>query len=261
MTAVVMVWTGIALGAVGLLGLLRPVRWLAIPTRRRAFAVGALGAAVAVGGALLPAPERRAAGALTRLDEVVPVWQFDERHEVRIRATPAEVERAVRAVTAGDMPLFRVLTWMRHPRLPGSKVRESILAAPVDQPILDVALRSGFLMLAEEPGRELVFGALVLAPDRLRHLPREELERLRASFDAEKLRTLAEPGYAKAVMSFRWEPSAPGWTRLATETRVFATDAAARRRFAVYWRLIYPGSSLIRRAWLAAIRQRAEAGR
>jgi hypothetical protein len=42
------------------------------------------------------------------------------------------------------------------------------------------------------------------------------------------------------------------------ETRVHTTDAAAERRFAVYWRLIYPGSAFIRRMWLEAIRRRAE---
>ncbi len=45
---------------------------------------------------------------------------------------------------------------------------------------------------------------------------------------------------------------------LTTETRVFATDSRARRRFAVYWRVIYPGSALIRRSWLDAIKRRAE---
>ena len=44
-----------------------------------------------------------------------------------------------------------------------------------------------------------------------------------------------------------------------TDTRVHATSDDARRRFAAYWRVIYPGSSLIRRTWLAAIRKRAEA--
>jgi hypothetical protein len=43
-----------------------------------------------------------------------------------------------------------------------------------------------------------------------------------------------------------------------SETRVHTTDAAAERRFAAYWRLIYPGSAFIRRMWLEAIRQRAE---
>jgi len=32
-----------------------------------------------------------------------------------------------------------------------------------------------------------------------------------------------------------------------------------RMRFAAYWRVIYPGSALIRVMWLRAIKQRAEA--
>ena len=59
-------------------------------------------------------------------------------------------------------------------------------------------------------------------------------------------------------MNFRIEPDGKGGSRLSTETRVFATDAASRRRFAAYWRVIYPGSALIRRMWLRAVRLRAE---
>jgi len=62
-------------------------------------------------------------------------------------------------------------------------------------------------------------------------------------------------------MSFRLAAQRPGLTQLSTETRVFATDDAACRRFAPYWRVIYPASALLRRTWLAAIRQRAEAPR
>jgi len=39
------------------------------------------------------------------------------------------------------------------------------------------------------------------------------------------------------------------------------TDAATTRRFAAYWRVIYPGSALIRRMWLRAIKRRAESVR
>src|SRR6266568_8960026 len=51
-----------------------------------------------------------------------------------------------------------------------------------------------------------------------------------------------------------------GGTRLATETRVHATDSAARRRFRLYWFVVGPFSALIRRRWLAAARRAAEAG-
>jgi hypothetical protein len=47
-------------------------------------------------------------------------------------------------------------------------------------------------------------------------------------------------------------------TELRTETRVLATDAASRRRFGRYWRVIRPGSALIRRTWLGAAKRRTE---
>jgi hypothetical protein len=49
-----------------------------------------------------------------------------------------------------------------------------------------------------------------------------------------------------------------GRTPLSTETRILATDEAARRRFGRYWVVIRPGSAAIRVVWLWAIRTRAE---
>ena len=60
-------------------------------------------------------------------------------------------------------------------------------------------------------------------------------------------------------MNFHVEPVGPGASRLVTQTRVAATDSLATRRFAAYWRVIYPGSALIRLMWLRAIKSRAEA--
>ena len=59
-------------------------------------------------------------------------------------------------------------------------------------------------------------------------------------------------------MNFRLRSIGSTRTRLTTETRVFTTDAMIRRRFAAYWRVIYPGSSIIRMMWLRAIKRRAE---
>jgi hypothetical protein len=65
------------------------------------------------------------------------------------------------------------------------------------------------------------------------------------------------PGWVRAAIDFRVAP-ARGGTRLETETRIAATDAGARRRFTWYWRVVRPGSALIRRDILRAIRRRAE---
>ena len=66
-----------------------------------------------------------------------------------------------------------------------------------------------------------------------------------------------EPGFAKAVVNLSAQ-AIDGGTVLTTETRVKLTDAEARRTFRRYWRVVMPGSALIRRAWLRAIRKRAE---
>jgi hypothetical protein len=58
-------------------------------------------------------------------------------------------------------------------------------------------------------------------------------------------------------MNFFVTADGPGGSIVSTETRVFANSAAASRRFAAYWRIIYPGSALIRRMWLRAIERRA----
>jgi hypothetical protein len=60
-------------------------------------------------------------------------------------------------------------------------------------------------------------------------------------------------------MNFVVTPDGPNASTVSTETRVFASNAAARRQFAAYWRVIYPGSALIRRMWLRAIARRASA--
>jgi hypothetical protein len=109
-------------------------------------------------------------------------------------------------------------------------------------------LRTGFLLLAQDPGREIVIGMLVIAP----HLPESRIR------TADQFAALDGPGYAKATLSFAVQEIRPGISGVRTETRVYATDSRTKRRFARYWRLIYPGSALIRRMWLRAIRLRAD---
>jgi len=161
----------------------------------------ALAACCALAGAALPAPEIQTPAIVSALDRFAPQWQFGERHERTIRASPETVLRAVRDVTAGDIRFFRTLTWLRRPHLPG-RTPENILAAPADKPILDVALQSGFFLLADEPGREVVIGSLVIVPEALRRLSAAERAERRAAFTPEAFRTLAAPGYAKASMNF-----------------------------------------------------------
>ena len=131
----------------------------------------------------------------------------------------------------------------------GRRGGESITNAPERRPLLETAIRSGFVLLAEDPGREVVVGVVMGQPMPEWALPRRSPQHFK-QFDA--------PNSAKITMNFRVEPAGDGACQVLTETRVYASDPWARRVFAGYWRVIYPGSALIRRMWLRAIQRRAE---
>src|SRR6476660_7625454 len=98
----------------------------------------------------------RVASPVSRLDEIVPAYQFSEVHEITIDAPADLTYRAICAVTTIEIALLRTLTWSR--RL-GQSGPESILNPPGDTRFCDVALKSGFFPRADEPSREMVLGS------------------------------------------------------------------------------------------------------
>lgn len=154
-----------------------------------------------------------------RLDEIAPRWQFRERHTLRIDAPPERIYAALRAVTAREIRFFLSFTAIR--RL-GRRGKPGILNPPPDEPILDVATRTGFELLADDPPREIVIG-------------------LRIGRDV------------FAAMNFHIDGGV-----LSTETRVHAATRRAALAFGAYWLLIRAGSGILRRTWLRAIRRRGE---
>jgi hypothetical protein len=239
------VYAGLLAAAIGLVLVVRPAGRLGVPTRARAAAVAAAGLLVAVIGAALPAPERRVARAESRLDEFAPVWQFQERHAIRIAAPPERVFDAIRRVRADEIFLFRTLTWIRRGGRPQPR---SILDAAGRESLIDVATHSTFALLAQDVPRELVVGTVIAAPGGTRGKP-----------GPDTYRSALPLGFTLGTMNFLVRPDGRGASLLTTETRVFANSPSTRRKFAAYWRVIYPGSALIRRMWLRAIGRRATA--
>jgi hypothetical protein len=253
---VIVVYLGLITMFVSGVSVLKPLKFMAIDSRWQALAVMAAGLVVVVIGTSLPSKEIRVAAPRTQLDQFLPAYQFNEFHSVRIAAPKDKVYNALKQVTAEEILFFRTLVWLRRLGRPGP---ENILNPPPNTPLLAVATKTTFIVLAEEPNQEIVVGALVAAPRGWR--PRGE--RTPEAFKA--LLASQQPGFALAAMNFRLEDcdttASQGGpcTLLTTETRVYAMDVASCRAFARYWRVIYPGSSLIRRMWLRAIKKRAEA--
>ena len=230
---------------VGVVGMIRPLRRVHRGRRRHAAVMFLIGAAVAY-AIFWSMPHAQSTAEHHGIDEFSPVFHFRERHETVVHAPAARVYEAIRAVSADEISLFQTFTWIRRFGRPGP---ESIMSAPAHKPIIDVATSTGFLLLQDAPPREVVIGAVVVAPPGTRRPER---------FDVEDFKRLSGPGFATATMNFRVEESGAGMSRVVTETRVFATDRAALGRFTPYWRVIFPGSAILRITWLRAIKSRAE---
>jgi hypothetical protein len=171
------------------------------------------------------------------LDEFVPVFEFAERHSLAIDAPPARIDAAVRQVSLVDMPVARVLWWMRR------------LGRPTGDPATPfVSADLPGIVLEDVPGEGIVLGLT------------GQFWKIRGGYrDPTRPRTTdefvayARPDMCKAVIDFRVGPA-----RLSTETRVHVLDPRARRKFRRYWRVIRPFSGLIRILFLRAARRRAE---
>ena len=245
--ASVAVWTGLVLTLAGLLSVIRPLRWFAIRSRRAGLLALSAGLALTLVGLNWPARTVRAAGRASYLDTVLPEYQFVERHQVRVHAAADRVAAAMQETTFGDIRGFETL--MRIRRLAGGNLRSA--SSPARRRVLETFAnpKSGFLPLHQD-NREIVMGMVgqpwVNGPPPAVHDA--------AGFDA-----FHAPASVRIAFNLLIADDGNGWSRLTTETRVQGTDSAGARTMARYWRLIYPGSGMIRRMWLNAIRDRAEA--
>jgi hypothetical protein len=156
------------------------------------------------------------------IDHVLPDYDVHEVHTVALAIEPERAIAAALATPVAADPVARALFRLRGLRSGGT--------------IADAFVRMRFEELARSEG-EVVFGAAG-TPWRPRGGMRSFQE--------------APPGTVRMATDFR----ADGKT-LTTETRVAATDDAARRAFLRYWRVVGPFSALIRRRWLAAIAREA----
>lgn len=180
------------------------------------------------------------------LEEVLPRFDANEVHDVWVAAPPHVVFAAVRQVTVREVRLLRPLEALRA--LPGVLTRRPVFRPNPSARVLD-QFTTGVVCLGQRDGTEIAAGAI----GRFWRLIDNETAEVRT---CEDFLSFDEPGYAKAAISFLVRPERGG-SRVTTETRVLGTSTEATRALLRYWRAIRPGSGLIRRSWLAAIRRRA----
>jgi hypothetical protein len=178
------------------------------------------------------------------LDEFITTADARERFEVVVDA-PAELVFAVaREFDMQSLPLVRAIFRLRGLLTRSTPVRRE------PQGLLAELTSLGWAVLRLEPDRLLIGGAACqpwLADVVFRPIP------------ASDFRDFAAPGQVKIAWTIEVTPERATTTRLATETRVEATDPDARRRFRRYWRWARFGILPIRWLLLPAIGRKAEA--
>ncbi len=175
------------------------------------------------------------------LDEIIPTWHFGNHHQLVVDAPADRV-----AETLESPRLDREASWFVR-----ALFRARGLSFPTGPTPRAALTATGFSVLGERPGREIVFGIAG------KFWALREMANLVRVPDARAFAEFARPGQAKAAINIRIEPLDDGRTLLGTETRVWCTDRRARLLFGIYWTLIRIPSGLIRGDMLRAMARRA----
>lgn len=178
------------------------------------------------------------------LDRFLPTYEVGERHETTVRAPASVTYAAARELDLRDSRLIKAIFAGRELLMRSTSARQQTAG-----PFLQQVLALGWGILAEEPGHEVVLGAVTQpwkADVRFRSLPPEEF----AAFQ--------DPGYAKIAWTLAVEPLEAGSSLFRTETRVATTDPSSRERFRRYWSVFSPGILLIRWETLRLVKRDAE---
>lgn len=239
----VLAYSGMAAALFGVANLALPFRFLGIRRRYMGVLIFAGGGVLSFTALLWPASMLRVAHPGSLLDEIMPEYQFHERHSIRIHAQPEQVMQAIRLTTFGDMKSLITLLKIRGAFL-HQPSREAV-ALPRDLRILDAFAASGYV--SGGSNHEIVTAGGANA--RARHPL--------AVHTLQEFAACREPGAVKIAFDFDVHDAGRGWSTVDAETRMAVPDGSSRGP-AIYWRLILPGSGLLRRQWLEAIKRRAE---
>jgi hypothetical protein len=250
----VVVYLGVGFFVVGLLSEIRPFRFIHINNRKSAFLLAVAGILVFLAGMILPSTTVRSSRPHQRIDDFMPEYQFYEYHEMSIDAPADAVCKALKEVTFTDIPVavwlmrIRAMAAGQFAQPPSNGTKPYV--NPFSKPILELLSQpgAGFLTLENNDPYEYVggFAGKPWAKDTPLALANPD------EFQAFQL-----AGNIKVAFNLHVIGMNNGTSRLTSETRIIGLDASARKMFSRYWRVIYPGSAIIRRVWLDAIAERA----
>ncbi|POY37963.1 hypothetical protein C3K47_05415 [Solitalea longa] len=151
----------------------------------------------------------------------------------------APIDKVYLVVETLNFEKSRIIYWLF--KLRGIPVPESLTLKGLE--------KINFVKLETIPNKEIILGLIGqfwTPTGRLKKFKPEEF----INFD--------DSTFAKATWNFELTESNDLKTRLNTETRIFCPTTKTKKKFKIYWTIIQPFSSWIRKEILRAIKNQAE---
>lgn len=236
-------WIGIVLAVIGTVSLVKPLTILWIYNRKTAGIVIALGCGICLSALYWPAKIIHTQKK-QKIDSIMPYYSFSEYHEVLVNATVDDIKMVLKSMRVRDIPTVKFLMKIRG--APEEK-EESGKLPQVDR-------NNGTFRTAD-------FNYFVMDSTELITVM---LVKTTANADPPEMKSVdefmkfSELGYIKVALNFRLIPLGNESTLVTTETRNQGLSPEDRSSFGRYWRIIYPGSAIIRRVWLDTLAEKSK---
>lgn len=244
-------WIGVILTIIGLISLVYPLAFLFILNRIVAISVVLGGVLIAASSLLYPVKTKHSPTTNQKIDELMPDYAFNEFHEVRINAFPEKAKQILLVTGVKDIPIARLL--MRIRGIADENVDLSDRASNnfVNSNTISTPDFNFFVVSPDEWITVMILKSVIITNNPNQPAP-PEISTL------EQFTSFNQPGYIKVAVNFRFSTTNNNETILTTETRNYGITTKDNRTFGYYWRIIYPGSAIIRRVWLDTIKKKAQ---
>ncbi|MGV8137325.1 MAG: hypothetical protein AB2L20_19085 [Mangrovibacterium sp.] len=244
-------WIGVIVVIIGITSLIYPLTFLFIQNSVIATCVILTGILLSGISLFYPVKEKQTSTTNQKIDDVLPYYSFNEFHEVRIKASPEKVKQVLQNIGVKDIPVAHLLMKIRGIANVDVDLSDRVSNNLVASDTVSTPDFNFFVMAPDEWITVMILKSVIITNNANKPAP-PEIKTL------DKFKAFNKPGYVKVAVNFRFISTNNKETILTTETRNKGITIKDNRIFGYYWRIIYPGSAIIRRVWLDTIKKKAE---
>ncbi len=244
-------WIGVILIGIGVISLIHPLTFLFILNRIFAVLIILCGMLISFISLLYPVKMKHSLTTNQRIDSLLPDFAFNEFHEVRINASIEKIKQVLQVTGVKDIPAAHLLMKIRGIADEDVNLSDRASNNIVSSDTVSTPDFNFFIVAPDEWITVMILKSVIITNNANKPAP-PEISTL------EQFIAFNKPGYVKVAVNFHFISTGNNETILTTETRNNGITLKDNRVFGYYWRIIYPGSAIIRRIWLDTIRKKAQ---